>query len=90
MYTVSVRVMIQAVDEPLAFVHEWAFSKTLAGLIEFLGSSSIALTEWDMSSRAKSPALTPTSAQPPTPSATPIACSSVQIKCASPSRMHLL
>ncbi|KAF5958162.1 hypothetical protein HYC85_005387 [Camellia sinensis] len=37
-------------------------------------------TELDMSSRAKCPALIPTSAQPPTPSAMPIACSSSQMK----------
>ncbi|THF96564.1 hypothetical protein TEA_023219 [Camellia sinensis var. sinensis] len=36
-------------------------------------------SELDMSSRAKCPALIPTSAQPPTPSAMPIACSSSQM-----------
>lgn len=71
---------MHAVDDPFAFVLEWAFSNTLDGSIEPFGSSRIAVTELDISSRAYSPASTPTSAQPPTPSATPIACSSMQIK----------
>ena len=81
--TLSLRATIQAVDEPLAVVLEWALSNTLNGLIESRGSSWTALTELDISSRAKIPALTPTSAQPPTPSATPITCLSAQIKWAS-------
>lgn len=71
---------MQAVEEPFAFAPEWAFSNTLAGSMEPLGSSRIAVTELDISSRANNPALTPTSAQPPTPSATPITCSSIQMK----------
>lgn len=74
---------MQAVEDPLALVLEWAFSNTLAGSIEPFGSSWIALTELDISSLAYSPALTPMSAQPPTPSATPIACSFTQMKWAS-------
>lgn len=82
-HTASESAMMHAVEDPLAFVLEWAFSKTLAGSIEPLGSSFIAVSELDMSSREYSPASTPRSAQPPTPSATPMACSSTQIKCAS-------
>lgn len=83
METSFVNAIMHAVDDPCAFVLEWAFSKTLAGSIEPLGSFTIAITELDMSSWAYSPALIPTSAQPPTPSATPVACSSMHIKCAS-------
>uniref|UniRef100_A0A0A9E6Y7 Uncharacterized protein n=1 Tax=Arundo donax TaxID=35708 RepID=A0A0A9E6Y7_ARUDO len=43
-------------------------------------SSLTAFIELLMSSLAYSPASTPRSAQPPTPSATPIECSSSQIK----------
>ncbi|MFS7888190.1 hypothetical protein Hanom_Chr00s000001g01592041 [Helianthus anomalus] len=75
--------MMQAVDEPLAFVAKWALAKTRAGSIPSFGSSCIAFTELDISEREYNPALIPTSAQPPTPSATPITCSSTHIKCAS-------
>ena len=65
MWTWSVSAMMQAVDEPLAFVLEWAFSNTLAGSIKPLGCSRIAHTEWYISSREYSPAFTPTSANRP-------------------------
>ena len=50
--TCSVRAMMQAVEDPLALVLEYAFSSTRDGSMEPLGSSWIAATECDISSLA--------------------------------------